>query len=219
MDVIPIDKPQYNTQRKSLIIPEYGRHVQKMIDRVVEITDSEDRKLKSLAIMQVMGNLNIHQRDIRHFQQKLWNQLVIMSDFKLEAPSEELQPSKELLHAKPQKLPYPKKSHRYRFYGNNVKRMIDIAKTWEDSDLKDYLIYTIANHMKKNYLNYNKDTVKNQVITEHLYELSNGELSLNQKFGDLLPTENLLKTKSRENRTQNIVRNKSRKRKGKFRKH
>ncbi|MCY3998085.1 MAG: DUF4290 domain-containing protein [Flavobacteriaceae bacterium] len=212
------DKPQYNTQRKNLNIPEYGRHIQKMIDQIVEIKDPEVRMQKSYGIIQVMGNLNPHLRDIKQFQHKLWHHLIIMSDFQLKAPSANLQPPKENLNSKSQKLPYPTKTLKYRYYGNNIKRMIEIAKTWEDNELKDFLIYCIANHMKKNYLIWNRDSVEDHVIIEHLEELSQGQLSLNEKYNQLSPSELLLKARGKDHRNNGQT-YKRRKKKNKYKRH
>lgn len=214
-----IEKPQYNTQRKSLNIPEYGRHIQKMIDQIVEIKDPELQIQKSHGIIQVMGNLNPHLRDIKQFQHKLWHHLIIMSDFQLKAPSPNLEPPKEKLDSKTQKLAYPTKTIKHRYYGNNIKRMIEIAKTWEDNELKDFLIHTIANHMKKNYLIWNRDSVEDHVILEHLKELSQGQLSLNEKYNQLSPTETLLKARGKDHRGNYSHLNKRRKKKSKFKRH
>ena len=107
-----------------------------------------------------MGNLQPHLRDVADFQHKLWDQLFIMSDFKLDADSPFEKPSKEILNAKPEPLSYPQNFPKYRFYGNNIKIMIDEAVKWDSGEMKDALVLTIANHMKKCFLNWNKDSVK-----------------------------------------------------------
>ncbi|MCY4161021.1 MAG: DUF4290 domain-containing protein [Flavobacteriaceae bacterium] len=215
---LDIEKPQYNTQRKNLTISEYGRHIQKMIDQIVAIKDPEVRMHKSHGIIQVMGNLNPHLRDIKQFHHKLWHHLIIMSDFQLKPPFPNLEP-RETLNSEMQKLPYPTKTHKYRYYGNNVKRMIEIAKTWDDSELKDFLVYSIANHMKKNYLIWNRDSVEDHVILEHLKELSQGELSLDQKYSQLSSTEILLKARGKDQRSKQTQITKRRKKKIKFKRH
>ena len=215
-----LEKPQYNTHRTKLIIPEYGRHIHKMIDQIVAIKDPELKRKKSLAMIQAMGNLNPHLRDIKQFQHKLWHQLVIMSNYQLKAPSANLQPPRGLKDKKPASLDYPKKTLKYRFYGNNIKRMIDIARKWEDSQLKDFLIYAIANHMKKNYLIWNRDSVEDNVILDHLDLLSQGELRLPTKYKELYPSEILLKARGKESRNNQYQSGKNRKKKRKYnRKH
>ncbi len=193
-----IDNLEYNTEREKLIIPEYGRHMQKMINYAVSIEDKEERNKVARSIIAVMGNLQPHLRDVPEFQHKLWDQLFIMSDFKLdvEAPFPVL--TKEKLQERPEPLNYPQNFPKYRFYGNNIKRMIDVANSWEDGDLKTALTYTIANHMKKCYLNWNKDTVEDSVIFDHLFELSNGKINLKGSKEDLTDSSNLLRGKKKK---------------------
>ena len=202
-----IEHIEYNTERSKLIIPEYGRHIQKMVNYAVAIEDKEERNKVANAIIAVMGNLNPHLRDVPDFQHKLWDQLFIMSDFKLDADSPFPQPSKEVLGQRPERLNYPQNHPKYRFYGNNIKRMIDIANSWEEGDLKQALEYTIANHMKKSYLNWNKDTVEDEVIFDHLYELSDGKINLAKLDEDLTDSSNLMRAKSKGNRHNNGKKN------------
>ncbi len=176
-----IDNIEYNTEREKLIIPEYGRHLQKMVNHAMTIEDDAERAKVVKAIIDVMGNLQPHLRDIQDFKHKLWDQLFIMSDFKLDAESPYPKPSREELAEKPEPLDYPQNFPKYRFYGNNIKRMVDVALSWEEGELRDALIITVANHMKKCFLNWNKDTVDDDVIFKHLVELSDGEINLNDK--------------------------------------
>jgi hypothetical protein len=173
-----VENLEYNTERSLLIIPEYGRHFQKMVDHAVSIEDDVERNKVAKSIISVMGNLQPHLRDVPDFQHKLWDQLFIMSDFKLDVESPFPITSKEVLEQRPEPLPYPQNHPKYRFYGNNIKRMIDVAVKWEKGDMRDGLEYAIANHMKKCYLNWNKDTVDDKAIFNHLHELSNGQIDL-----------------------------------------
>ncbi|MDR6968263.1 hypothetical protein J2X31_002280 [Flavobacterium arsenatis] len=188
---------EYNSERQHLIIPEYGRHLQKLIDQATLIEDREQRNKAAKYIIQVMGSLNPHLRDVPDFQHKLWDQIFIMSDFKLDVDSPYPIPSREVLQLKPDVLSYPQNFPKYRFYGNNIKYMIDVANKWEESELKDALIKVIANHMKKSYLSWNKDTVKDDVIFEHLYELSAGKINMLGSTEELLNTNDLMRTNQR----------------------
>jgi hypothetical protein len=185
---------EYNAERPHLIIPEYGRHLQKLIDQATAIEDKEKRNKVAKYIIQVMGSLNPHLRDVPDFQHKLWDQIFIMSDFKLDVDSPYPIPTRDVIHLKPERLAYPQKNPKYRFYGNNIKYMIDVANSWEEGEMKDALVKVIANHMKKSYLSWNKDTVTDTVIFEHLYELSGGKLNLLQSTEELLTTTDLLRT-------------------------
>ena len=200
---------EYNTERKKLIIPEYGRHIHQMIDQAVLVEDKIERNNMAKAIIGVMGNLNPHLRDVPDFQHKLWAQLFIMSDFKLEVDSPFEKPSEDIYKtAKPNKLNYPQIHPKYRFYGNNIKKMIDIAIGWEDGELKRKLVLNIANHMKKCFLNWNKDSVEDKVITEHLLDMSNGSLSLSPSDLPLTDSSEFLKNKVK---TPSFKSNKNRK--------
>ena len=188
---------EYNSERPPLMIPEYGRHLQKLINQAVAIENRDERNKMARYIIQVMGNLNPHLRDVLDFQHKLWDQLFVMSDFKLEVDSPYPILSREVLQMKPDKLEYPQAFPKYRFYGNNIKYMIDEANKWEEGDLKNALIKVIANHMKKSYLSWNKDTVKDDVIFEHLYELSDGKINLLESSEALINTSDLMRTNQR----------------------
>ena len=192
-----IDNLEYNTEREHLIIPEYGRHLQKMINHAKALPTKEERNKVAKAIINVMGNLQPHLRDVPDFQHKLWDQLFIMSNFELDADSPYEKPSKELLEQRPEPLEYPQNHPKYRFYGNNIKTMIDVANTWEEGELKEALVYTIANHMKKCFLNWNKDTVEDGVIFNHLYELSGGKINLKNKDEDLTDSSSLMRSKKK----------------------
>jgi hypothetical protein len=184
---------EYNSERPHLIIPEYGRHVQKLIDNCVAIEDPEERNKMARAIVDVMGNLQPHLRDVPDFKHKLWDQLFIMSDFKLEAESPYPKPEREELAAKPERLAYPKYDSKYRFYGNNIQTMIDVALTWEEGEAREALYFAIANHMKKCYLNWNKDTVDDHIIYNHLLDLSKGKIDLEGKNETLSEVKELMK--------------------------
>jgi hypothetical protein len=187
------DQLEYNTEREHLIIPEYGRHLQKMINHAVAQESKEERNRLAKAIISVMGNMQPHLRDVPDFQHKLWDQLFIMSDLKLDAESPFDKPTEEQLKLRPEPLNYPQNFPKYRFYGNNIKTMIDVANTWEAGEMKDALQYTIANHMKKSFLNWNKDTVEDVVIFGHLFELSNGKIDLRDSKEPLSEISSLLK--------------------------
>ena len=188
---------QYNTKRKQLIIPEYGRHIHKMIELVKAENNTEERNKKAKAIIGVMGNLNPHLRDVPDFQHKLWDQFFIMANFDIDVESPFEKPQKEVLDMKPEKLPYPQNFPKYRFYGNNIKRMIDVAIEWEEGELKDVLVFTIANHMKKNFLSWNKDPVEDVVILAHLEELSGGKLKVAAAQLPLSESADLIKIKNK----------------------
>lgn len=205
---------EYNSERSQLIIPEYGRHIQKMVEHAIEVEDDEKRNRIAKTIIAVMGNLNPHLRDVSDFQHKLWDQLFIISDFKLDVESPFPKPTREILAERPEPMPYPKNFTKYRFYGNNIKKMIEVASEWEEGDMRDALVYSIANHMKKSYLNWNKDSVEDEVIFQHLKELSAGQIDVKPEEEDLSQASELLKDTRKTSRkpTKKVHRSRNRKR-------
>ncbi len=187
---------EYNGERPHLIIPEYGRHIQKLVNNCVGIEDEDERNKMAKAIVDVMGNLQPHLRDVPDFKHKLWDQLFIMSDFKLDVESPYTKPEREELEAQPEPLAYPKSASKYRFYGNNIQTMIDTALTWEEGDAREALYFAIANHMKKCFLNWNKDTVDDEVIFTHLKELSKDKIDLSDRNEPLSEIKNLLRKRN-----------------------
>ena len=183
----------YNTDRDPLIIPEYGRYIHKMVAYLKTIEDRDKRNKNAQAVIRLLGQQNPHLRDVPDFQHKLWDHLFIMAGFDLDVDSPFPKPSPEKLKERPQKLPYPRTGYQFRFYGQVIKKMIDEAVKWEEGEMKDLLIRTIANHMKKNYLTWNKDTVSDEVILEHLRILSNGKIDLKAEEYELLDASQLVK--------------------------
>lgn len=173
---------EYNTSLTKLIIPEYGRNVQKMVHSIIAIEDREKRNHQAKSIIEVMGNLNPHLRDVPDFKHKLWDHLFIMSDFHLDVDSPYDRPSKESFEEKPEMLKYSDNNIKYRHYGKIlpliIKRTIDL----DEGEYKDFLVFTIANHMKKSYLTWNKANVEDEVILKHLSQISDDKLSMKETF-------------------------------------
>ena len=190
---------EYNSERNQLVIAEYGRHVQKMVEICMEEKDKAKRTAMAHSIVNVMGNMSNQRKDATDFQQTLWDQLFIISDFKLDVDSPFPKPDREEIFKRPEPLPYPQNHPKYRFYGNNISLMINEAIKVEDGKLKDALVYTIANHMKKCFLNWNRDTVKDSVIFKHLEELSDGKLVIKADDETLSEASDLVKQNSNNN--------------------
>ena len=185
---------EYNTKRKELIIPEYGRHVQKMVAHAVSLKDKEKRMKCVKEIISFMGQMNPHLRDVKEFTHKLWDHLFIMSEFELDVESPYPAPELEKLNARPSKINYPKNKIKFPFYGINLQNMIDLAIDMEECIEKKYMIGMIANHMKKSYLLFNKNSVEDKTILIHLDKLSSGKLSVPEGF-EFINASSLVKTK------------------------
>jgi hypothetical protein len=161
-----------------MIIPEYGRNVQKMVDHLSTIEDRNERNEQTQNLIDIIGNLNPQIRDVPDFKHKLWDHLFIMSDFKLDVDSPYPVPAPESLYEKPESVAYPARSNSYRHYGNISKDMVKHCVTLEEGEYKERLVNAIANHMKKTYLLWNKDTVDDEVILKQMRDLSDGKLDL-----------------------------------------
>lgn len=154
----------YNTQKKKLLLPEYGRNIQKMVDHIMAIEDRVERTRAAKTVIDVMGNLYPHLRDVPDFRHKLWDHLAIMSEFKLDIDTPYPLPSMEKIREKPEKLTYNTNRIRYRHYGKSVEKLIEKIRETEDPEQKRALIVLTANHMKKSFLTWNKDTVEDEQI-------------------------------------------------------
>lgn len=168
----------YNTSRPKLIISEYGRHIQKLVDHAVNLEDKEERNKMVKAIIDVMGQLNPHLRDVPDFAHKLWDHIYIMSEFRLEADSPYPVPEKESFSKKPEKMSYPENGIRFKHYGKTVELLVGKAIQMEEGKEKEAFIEAIANLMKKHYLSWNRNSVNDENILEDLKKLSRGKLEV-----------------------------------------
>ncbi|MBS2097070.1 DUF4290 domain-containing protein [Carboxylicivirga linearis] len=192
----------YNSNRKTLAMPEYGRHIQKMIDHAVTIEDREERTKCAKTIIGIMGNMFPHLRDVNDFKHKLWDHLAIMSDFKLDIDFPYDLPEKETLNAKPDKVPYRNNKISYMHYGELIEQMIAKAIEFEDEEQKEKLILLIAGHMKKSLYHWNHDSVTDDRIFNDLSRLSNGKLTVSE--GTKLPEiRDNFQNRSRTNKKRN----------------
>ena len=191
--------PDYNTQQKKLIMPEYGRNVQQMIDHCVSIEDREERTRCANTIINIMGNLFPHLRDVDDFKHKLWDHLAIMSDFKLDIdyPYEIIR--KDNLRTKPDRIPYTLTPIRYRHYGKTLERMIKKCEDYPDGPARDQLISLLANHMKKSFLTWNKEVVDDDKIFKDLREYSHGRIDLSPETFRLKESKEFLQKKNKNN--------------------
>lgn len=169
---------KYNTQQKKLILPEYGRNIQQMVDHCLTIEDREERTRCAYSIINTMGNLFPNLRDVEDFKHKLWDHLAIMSDFKLDIdyPCDIVRP--ESLNTLPEKVGYKLSPIKYRHYGKSIELMITKASAMEMGEERDALILLIANHMKKLMLSVNSDGVDDAKILKDLRDYSHGAINL-----------------------------------------
>ena len=182
---------KYNTQEKTLPMPEYGRAVQKMVDHALTIEDRDERQRCANTIVKIMGNMFPLLKDMPDFKQKLWDHLAIMSDFKLDIdyPYEVVRP--DSLHCNPERIPYANGRIRYRHYGRLLEDLIHKAVEMPEGEERAQLIHLIAIQMRKNFITWNKDSVEIRKLITDLEDYTNGAISLREEdleINELQPT-------------------------------
>jgi hypothetical protein len=167
----------YNTQREPLKLPEYGRHIHKMVDYIKTIHDNDLRNNMAKAMIDVMGNMNPHLRDVPEFRHKLWDHLAIMSNFELDIDWPYDLPKVNAMNEKPEKVPYSNGKFRYKHYGRNLQNMLKIVNEF-DEETRKMLIEQLANHMKISYVNWKNEPVNDEYIFDDIQKLTNGEIEI-----------------------------------------
>ncbi len=201
---------EYNTERNRLIIKEYGRNIQKMIEYALTIEDYEQRTETAMAIVKVMSQINPEDKDNltskkagenKDYWHKLWDHLFIISDFKLDVDSPFPKPTPESRELKSVKHNYRKERIIFRTYGRNIQNIIKKVSECPD-EMKDEMSQVLANHLKKLYLLYNRDSVDDSLIATQLYELSKGKLELPNHYA-LESTREILRQNQAQLQIQN----------------
>jgi hypothetical protein len=172
---------EYNTTRNHLIMKEYGRHIQKMIEFLLTIEDKEERQNNAYAVIELMGFLNPHLKNVEDFRHKLWDHLFLISDFKLDVESPYPIPTRETLKARPERLKYPKSHPRYNHLGKNIEVVMEKALKEENPEKKQGFANAIAYYMKLTYSNWHKELVHDDTIQQELSTMTNGELEFNNR--------------------------------------
>ena len=172
---------EYNTTRNHLIMKEYGRHIQKMVEYLLTLTDKEERQRNAYAVIELMGFLNPHLKNVEDFRHKLWDHLFLISDFTLDVESPYPIPTRETLKAKPDVLGYPKQYPKFRHLGKNIEVVIDKALKEENPEKKQGFANAIAYYMKLTYSNWHKELVHDDSIQNELSTMTNGELEFNNR--------------------------------------
>lgn len=204
---------QYNTQQKRMPLPEYGRSIQNMVDHALTIEDRAERQRCANTIINIMGNMFPHLRDVPDFKHKLWDHLAIMANFQLDIdyPYEIIR--KDNLNTKPESIPYPSTKIRYRHYGRTLEVLIKKAIEFPEGEEKQNLIALICNHMKKDYMAWNKDTVDDRKISDDLTELSDGKLQMTDSIVRLMAERIDQNYRPKVNNQNNLNNNRNNKRK------
>ena len=172
-----VENMEYNTTRNHLTMREYGRHVQKMVEHIMTIEDPERRQRNAQAVIELMGFLNPHLKNVEDFRHKLWDHLFLISDFTLDVKSPYPIPTRETLKAKPEALPYPKRHPRLLHLGKNLEVIIDKALKEENPEKRLGFANAIAYYMKLAYNNWHKEIVHDDAIQSELSGITDGQLT------------------------------------------
>ena len=173
-------KKNYNYTRRKLYLPEYGRHIQEMIDSLLEIEDRRERNRQARAVIAVMGNLNPLLRDTADFTHKLWDHLFIMSDFDLDVDSPYPIPTAKSLYPKPDRIEYPKHQIARKHYGKNIENMLAALKEIDDEEAKTQIAGNIAKFMRAKSFEYNQEHPNNEVIMKDIRSMSDNRIVLDE---------------------------------------
>ena len=193
---------EYNTQQRKLPLPEYGRSVQNMVDHALTIEDREERQRCANTIIKIMGGMFPYLRDESDNNQKLWDHLAIMSDFKLDIDYPVEVVKKESLEVKPERIVYPKHTYRFRHYGQYMQTLVKKAAEYEEGDEKKQLVNLIANQMRKDFQNWNKDLIDADKIADDLMTLSDGQLKVNPEDIRLVEQRSFMPRRRQNNNNQ-----------------
>lgn len=167
---------EYNTTRSKMLMPEYGRNVQKMVEYLMTIEDREQRRRNAEAIIELMGTLNPQLKVVEDYKHKLWDHLVQMTDFKLDVDAPYPAPTPEQLYKKPDPLPYPQASIAHRHLGKNLEELLEKAMTEPDDEKRQGFTQAIGYYMKLAYTNWHKEPVHDDMIKNELAALTDGRL-------------------------------------------
>lgn len=170
---------EYNTQLEPIKLPEYGRTIQKMVQYCMQIPDRQTRNECARAIVKTMAMLHPNTHHIQNYEQKLWDHLFIISDFKLDVEAPYPKPNPKDIQDKPEPITYISNKIDFQYYGKNVENIIKILDQIDNPEEKEYYIMVTANYMKKLQNMWNKEAnVKDEVIFEHLRKISEGKINL-----------------------------------------
>ncbi|MCD8208912.1 MAG: DUF4290 domain-containing protein [Bacteroidales bacterium] len=172
----------YNTQRKSLKLPEYGRNVQKMVEYLRSLPDREKRNEQAWAVIRVMETVNPQVHLQENYEQKLWDHLFIIADFDLDVDSPYPKPAAEKYDTKPLPIPLAERPPKAVHYGRNIESFIDKVAEMEEGEDRDALLHTLAQNMKQQYLIWNKDVVSDETIFADIESLSDGRIRIPEGF-------------------------------------
>jgi len=204
----------YNSKRTKLALPEYGRNIHNMVDHILSLEDRDERNRAARTIIDIMGTMYPYLRDVAYFKHKLWDHIAIMSDFKLDIDYPDEPPPPQILHEKPKSVPYSQHDIKLRHYGYVLETMVKKIREFEDPN-REILVKLLANHMKKSYLSWNRDSVEDEKIFDDINLLAGYKIDTSNV--ELAETKNLI-PREKEKEIKKPIPNNQRKQQKNFRK-
>lgn len=172
----------YNSQRVSIILKEYGRNIQDLVRQLGEIEDREERNRFAYTLVELMRQLNPAARETHETAQKVWDDLHIISNFELDLDGPYPKPDPSIIEKKPLRMEYPQGNVRFKHYGRNLERMVEEVVAKEDEEEKEAGTIFLGKMMKNFGHVWNKENVDDMVILKQIKELSKGELTLDTEM-------------------------------------
>jgi hypothetical protein len=201
---------QYNTRREKLKLPEYGRNIQKLVDHAITIENREERTKFANKIISIMSQNNTGYKDPQHYKRKLWDHLALLSDFKLDVDWPFEKPTLEILNEPPKMIPYSHNKIKFKHFGKIIELLILEATELEEGEKRDALIVLIGNHMKRQFISWNREeNISDSVIFTHMKELSGGKLEFDQSKHRLIDARDLLPKRKTEKKPRKNIKNTS----------
>lgn len=188
----------YNTLESQVVLKEYGRNVQKLVEHLKTIEDKEERNQKASTLVDLMRQINPSVKDTPEATQKLWDDLHIISDFSLEIDGPFPTPEREILYKKPDRVPYATNSITFKHFGLNIELLIAKAITMEDAEEQEAAIIHIGKLMKTFFYSYNKDIMEDDVVFANIRKLSKNKLTIDM---EKVKEGNLFEPQKRESRS------------------
>ena len=201
---------EYNTEREKIVISEYGRNIQVMIRHLMDIEDRKQRTEAAYFIVNVMAQMNPQVKESNDYMHKLWDHLHIIANYELDVDGPYPKPTPEMQKQKPEHVGYQKNNIRYGHYGQYIYDVVKKVKEMEDGPKKQAILINIANQMKRDYLNWNRDTVNDLLILDDLYKISGEEIALPMDT-KLIPTNEILNKQPQQNQNQKKKKNNNQK--------
>ena len=188
----------YNTSRNKLLLPEYGRNIQKLVEQAITLENREERNNAAKAIIRIMGNIHPHLRDVSEFTHKLWDHLHLLADYKLEidSPYPLPEPNK---YIKPERIEYPQGDISYRHFGKVIESLIKLAVDETDEEKKYNLTKVIVRQMRKTYATGSREGINDETIYSAISHLSKNKLEISDKLKEEMHNSGNFNQRSQNN--------------------